>query len=163
MANFLENLPNPNPHYLEGFLLELENLLRNGSQVNKTSYNAIYFSSDPEDATYYMGLQYKGIPVLITVKSSYDMDYDLTNEEDESPSKYHTLFFDDIPAKEQEVFAYLYYNGKNDWYHVSLTEQSKIITKLLSVYFKEQKVAKPDTNNKADTATGPSGDTFPNP
>ena len=121
-------------------LAELENLLRNGSQIDKTSYRGIYFSSDLSDALYYVihHVRFsKRIPVLITVKSSYDMDYDYTDEENNFPSNDFYSFDTDIPAQEQEIFAYLYHNGKNDWYHVSLTEQGKIITQLLSVYFKE--------------------------
>lgn len=147
-------------------LAELENLLRNGSQINKTSYREIYFSSDLSDALFYM-IQHirfsKRIPVLITVKSSYDMDYDYTDKGNEFPSNHFYSFDTDIPAQEQEIFAYLYHNGKNDWYHVSLTEQGKIITQLLSVYFKEQKAAKPDTNNKADMTTDLSEYTSTNP
>ena len=134
-------------------LAELENLLRNGSQIDKTHYRKIYFSSELSDAIYHVIYHVrfsKRIPILVTKNHHTILSY-------------WNSFDTDIPAKKQEVFAYLYHNGKYDWYHVSLTKQGKIITQLLSVYFKEQKAAKPDTNNKADLTTNPSEYTSINP
>ena len=91
------------------------------------------------------------------------MDYDYTDKGNEFPSNHFYSFDTDIPAQEQEIFAYLYHNGKNDWYHVSLTEQDKIITKRLAVWVKEQKAATLDTKNNTDVETELSEGTSPNP
>lgn len=147
-------------------LAELENLLRNGSQVNETHYDAVYFSSDPSDAFHYMKERVratKGIPVLITVKSSYDLDYEPIDTEDNFPSNHFHSFDTDIPATQQEVFVYLYYNGKDDWYHVSLTSQGKIITKRLAVYIKEQKATKQAESDNTNVETDLSEGTSPTP
>lgn len=147
-------------------LADLENLLRNGSQVDKTSCYAIYFSSNPSDAFFYMfNSRYNKdiIQVLVTVKSSYKRDYEPIDDGDNFRPSYFRSFDEDIPAKDQEVFVYLHHNSEDDWYHVSLTEQDKIITKRLTAWVKEQKVAKLDTKNNTGVEMNLSEGTSPNP
>ena len=124
-------------------LAEIENLLRNGSEIEKTSYDAIYFSAILSDTIFFMEEEIRGgakIPVLITVKLSSYEDWEFIDLD--SPLQHILPFYENIPAAEQEVFAYLRHNGEYDWYHVSLTEQGKIITQLLSAYLKEKNAAK---------------------
>ncbi len=119
-------------------LADLKNLLKNGSQVDKTHYSRIHFTTSLETALWYATPQYRyeTIPVLITFKSyCYDS---------------FGVSYEDIPAKDQEVFAYLHHNGKDAWYHVSLIN-GNIITEPLEFYFAKQKTAEQDTNNHASS------------
>ena len=79
----------------------------------------------------------KRIPILVTKNHHTILSY-------------WNSFDADIPAKKQEVFAYLHHNGKYDWYHVSLINEN-IITEPLEFYFAKQKTAEQDTNNHASS------------
>lgn len=96
-------------------LAQLDNILVNGLEVNKTSVKEIDFSSsligeDPGSAAaiaYASRATHPNIPVIVTLKSKGDAQIG------------NVYFEQDIPASAVDIYAYLTQDGKGAWYHMS--------------------------------------------
>lgn len=101
-------------------LKEVENILRNGVQKEKSSFDRLYFSTDIDIAVSCADEENLSLPVIVKVGVTPELEkqHPFSHDADNNYT-----FLRDIPAEfVTNVFTYIKVNGKRDWYEMVLKD-----------------------------------------
>ncbi|MCQ2410799.1 MAG: hypothetical protein MJ053_04835 [Elusimicrobiaceae bacterium] len=114
------------------YLTDIQHILQNGLECNKSRYEGIFFSCSLEMALGYTTGKYRALPVLVRVPVTADMSGTFKSYFNDE-----YIFLQDVPADRiSDVVVFLEVDGQVGWYKVVLKDGNLALESIPNRLFK---------------------------